>query len=299
MSESSHERIRQSQLAGKWYPEKAAEVKKEILSWEPYISASENKRTIGTRGQNQVMTIVPHAGWFFSGRLAASTLKAALELFGQKGPEAVVILGGHLPKGAPTVSFTEDAWDTPLAPVTLAPNMNAALAKNLGTSVQLVSWEGRTNDNTIEVLLPLIKYYFPHAAILALRAAPDQSALILAKALLQLFKDKKTLYVASTDLTHYGYGYGFAPAGVGAKGEKYREKNDRFFIQAALELNSKELLDLGNYNMAACSAGAASVCSEIAALLGASGVLVDYYSSTDILPGEQSVGYAGILYAED
>lgn len=288
--------LRKAQLAGRWYPDRASEVRREIEGWGPYL-AQGGPECPGAAGADKALCVVPHAGWFFSGKLAAKALKAAGAALGAGGPEAVVVLGGHLPAGSPVIVYPEEGWETPLDPVRLAPELAGELARRAGGGLRFRSWEGPTGDNTVEVELPLLKHYFPEAEVLALRAAPDEGAAVLGRALLELFRDKRTLFVASTDLTHYGEAYGFSPAGPGPAGEKFREENDRRFIEAALALDLRAMLDLGNRRFAACSAGAAAAAAAVASEIKAAGSLVGYYASTDILPGEQSVGYAGIVYA--
>jgi AmmeMemoRadiSam system protein B len=299
MTENKGAKLRRAELAGRWYPNVKTEVLETIGSWGNYFGKDEEQKEFNVKNRDKVLAVVPHAGWYFSGKLAAKTLNIASKLFGKKAPSHVVILGGHLPSNAPTINYLEEAWETPLSPVTLSPNLISLLSEGSGSSIGFKTWQGQTNDNTIEVELPLIKHFFPEAEVLALRVAPDESSISLANALIELLKDKKSLFVASTDLTHYGLSYGFCPAGIGPKGDKFREKNDKAFIDAALSLNTKEILSLGNINHAACSSGAASTVAKIASLIDAKGVLVDYYASSDIMPGEQSVGYAGIVYADN
>jgi AmmeMemoRadiSam system protein B len=165
-----------------------------------------------------------------------------------------------------------------------------------GPQLPFSPWEGPTNDNTVEVELPLVKHYFPDSSLVALRVPPDESASFLGESLSRLGAEGGLLVVASTDLTHYGPAYAFAPAGLGPAGEKFRRQNDEKFIQAALSLDLPEILRLGNHQRAACSAGAAATAAFIARSLGLAGSLVDHYASADILPGDQSVGYAGIVY---
>jgi AmmeMemoRadiSam system protein B len=298
MTEPLRKKLRRAQLSGSWYPGKKSQVLKEIDSWESYLETPELSREFVLRKErDKVLAMVPHAGWFFSGRLAAKTLKAAEELFGEKGPSKVVVLGGHMPPGRPMVNYSEDEWETPLDPAPLTPELNQRLSEITKGSLEFRTWTGDTNDNTIEVELPLVRRFFPEASVMALRVVPDSSSEVLGKALLELFRDEKTLFIASTDLTHYGYAYDFCPAGPGSLGEKYRERNDRNFIEAALALDFEEMLKLGNDSRAACCSGAAGAVASIAKEIKAEGFLLDYYSSTDILPGDQSVGYAGIAYA--
>jgi AmmeMemoRadiSam system protein B len=195
------------------------------------------------------------------------------------------------------VGYPEPLWETPLSPVALSPEYNGMLADK---SLDVRVWAGGTDDNTIEVEMPLVKLFFPESRALALRAAPDPSAMELGEALLGLLSGKRALLLASTDLTHYGEAYGFAPAGPGQAGLEYRERNDRAFIDAALALDSGSILELGNNHRAACSAGAAAAVSRIASELGLKGSLIDYYSSSDVQGGGGgglSVGYAGIIYS--
>lgn len=288
--------LRKAQLAGRWYPAKASEVLSEIRGWDGYQGSS-CAAAIDGPPTDKALCMVPHAGWYFSGRLAARTLESAGALMGPEGPSVVAVLGGHLRPAAKTVSYPEDAWETPLDPVPLAPELAKELSSASDGRLALASWEGPTQDNTVEVELPLVRHFFPRARVLALRAAPDASALALAEALAAALKGERALLVASTDLTHYGAAYGFAPAGPGAAGERFREQNDRAFIDAALAMDPEEMLNLANLRRAACSAGAAAAVARMASDLGCRSRLIDYYASTDILPGDQSVGYAGIVYA--
>ncbi|MDR2349140.1 MAG: AmmeMemoRadiSam system protein B [Deltaproteobacteria bacterium] len=299
MTRDGGEKTRKAPLAGQWYPGSAKGVLDEIEGWKPYFEEEWAQKPAFdfTLARDAVLAVVPHAGWYFSGRLAAKTLKAARDLFGAAGPERAVVLGGHLPERAPVIAYGEDYWETPLDPVTLAPDLNGKLEKTAAKGLSLRTWAGGTDDNTIEVELPLVKHFFPDAKVLALRAVPDESSGILAETLAALFRDEKTLFVASSDLTHYGRNYGFAPAGGGEKGEAFRRKNDLDFMDAALALDTGEILRLGNRGRAACSAGAVGVVAALAKALNAKGFLVDHYSSSDVHPSDNSVGYAGMVFA--
>jgi AmmeMemoRadiSam system protein B len=267
-----------------------------LKDWDPYLKETAGKLEPDPKTRDMVLGVVPHAGWIYSGKLAASVLFKAKEIFGEKGPEQIVILGGHLPEAYPVISYPEELWETPISPLNLSPKMNESLEAS-SPNLPMKLWSGKTNDNTIEVELPLIKLFFPNSTSLALRVAPDYSAIILARALISLFKDKTTLFIASSDLTHYGEAYGFAPAGSGEKGLRYREANDRAFIEASLNLDTGGLIKHANREHSACSAGAVATITQIAADIGARGRLLDYYASSDISSNSSlSVGYAGMLF---
>ena len=280
-------KIRRTQLDGLWYPAKPDEAIAAMDQWRPYVEA-------GPAPQGKTLAvIVPHAGWLFSGKLAAKAVWRAAKSFGPNGPDLIAVLGGHLSAQNPVIAFDDQFWATPLGRFPIEKDLNKRLSGNLSPRV----WFGSTDDNTIEVVLPILMRYFPDAALWPLRAAPNESALALGKVLADLSKERSLLIVASTDLTHYGRAYGFAPAGGGAEGEAYRRDNDLAFISAALEPNPSAMVDIGDKKKAACSAGAAAAAAEAARILGAKAELIDHYSSYDIQPGPQSVGYAGIAYS--
>ncbi|HUL30363.1 MAG TPA: AmmeMemoRadiSam system protein B, partial [Thermodesulfobacteriota bacterium] len=104
--------------------------------------------------------------------------------------------------------------------------------------------------------------------------------------------------IGSTDLTHYGPNYGFLKKGVGpAAVEWVKKENDKGFIDRALSMDAEGLLKHAIENDSACSAGAAVAAMTTCKALGSQkGVLLDYYTSYDIMPDDSFVGYAGIIY---
>jgi AmmeMemoRadiSam system protein B len=106
------------------------------------------------------------------------------------------------------------------------------------------------------------------------------------------------LAIGSTDLTHYGPNYGFLKKGVGPASVAWvKKENDKGFIDRALKMDAEGLLNHALENDSACSAGAAvSAMATCKALGSEKGVLLDYYTSYDIMPDDSFVGYAGILY---
>ncbi|MDR2198234.1 MAG: AmmeMemoRadiSam system protein B [Deltaproteobacteria bacterium] len=288
--------IRRAQLSGAWYPEREADILSLLDGWEPYFK--EKTPPPAPRGgeAERVLAVVPHAGWIYSGKLAALVFRTAGKLFGGRPPELIVVLGGHLPEGFPAVAYGEDLWETPLSPLRLAPELNERLAGAKGVP-PLRLWRGGTDDNTVEVELPLLKRYFPESPVLALRVSPDPGAAELGRALLSLAGEKRTLFAASTDLTHYGPPYGFAPAGKGRAGTEFREKNDRAFIQAVLAADVRGVLELAAEKRAACCGGAVAAVAAIARETGAEPALLDYYASSDVSGDDSvSVGYAGMIF---
>jgi AmmeMemoRadiSam system protein B len=234
--------------------------------------------------------IVPHAGWFFSGSLAARVFYLA-SLAGR--PQVVAVFGGHLGSGSPPLLVTEDAWETPLGQLALATEFYQPLSERVPLQPE------RPGDNTIEIQLPLVKYFFPDAKVLALRAPHSPQAISLGEAVAAVAGELQVSLLAfgSTDLTHYGPNYGWAPKGYGPDAVKWvKEVNDKKLVDLTLAMDAPGLLQAAARDQSACSAGGAAAALAAAKKLGASKThLVDYYTSYDIMPNSSFVGYLGAV----
>jgi AmmeMemoRadiSam system protein B len=276
-------RTRERMLPVGWYPASESACKAEI---HQFIAGTASLPA----GTKVYGGIVPHAGWYFSGKAAARVFYLAAQL---SQPQVVCIFGGHLGGNSPPLLVADDAWETPLGDLPLATEFYAPLAKRLTLR------EEHPGDNTIEVQLPFVKYFFPRARALALRSPQSATALELGQAVAAVAKELNVSILAfgSTDLTHYGPNYGFSPKGYGPEAVKWvKEVNDKRFIDAALKLDGAGMLKTAAENQNACSAGGAAAAVAAAKAQGAGkAALVDYYTSYDIMPGDSFVGYAGIV----
>ena len=276
-------RIRERLLPAGWYPGSAGGCRAEI---EPYVAGvaplPPGARVLGG--------IVPHAGWYFSGKAAARVFYLTAKV---TQPQVVVVFGGHLGGNSPPLLVPDEAWETPLGNLPLATEFYEPLRK------RLTVLEEYPGDNTIEVQLPLVKYFFPNAKVLALRSPHSLKAVELGEAVVAVAQELKVSLLAfgSTDLTHYGPNYGWAPKGRGPEAVKWvKEVNDKRFIDAALKLDSRGMLQAAQEDQSACSAGGAVAAVAAAKKLGArKAILHDYYTSYDVMPNDSFVGYAGIV----
>jgi MEMO1 family protein len=276
-------RIRQRMLPVGWYPATANACKAEI---EKFIAGT----TPLPPGTAVFGGIVPHAGWHFSGKAAAKVFYLAAKT---TQPQVVCIFGGHLGGNSPPLLVAEDTWETPLGDLTLATEFYAPLAKRLNVR------EEYPGDNTIEVQIPFIKYFFPNAKALALRSPHSVTAIELGQAVAAVANELKVsiLTFGSTDLTHYGPNYGWAPMGYGLEAVKWvKEVNDKKFIDQALKLGGTGMLKTAQEDQSACSAGGAVAAVAAAKEEGAAkAILIDYYTSYDVMPNDSFVGYAGMV----
>jgi AmmeMemoRadiSam system protein B len=277
---------RKRSLPRGWYPWDEKDCKKEIDSflegWSPLHLPIK-----GLGG------IIPHAGWYFSGRLSARVF-SSLKSVGKV--ELVVVYGGHLGTEDLPRIVVEGSWETPFGEIEIHTDFVNSLMKRIETREESPS----SGDNTIEVQLAMVKHFFPEAKLLALRSPMSLNAKTLGEAVAEIAKKEgiHIIAIGSTDLTHYGPNYGFLKKGIGPSAVEWvKKENDRGFIDRALRMDPDGLLKHALENDSACSAGAAVSAMTTCKSLGAEkGVLLDYYTSYDILPDESFVGYAGILY---
>ena len=270
-----------------WYPVDKKDCQREIESflegWTP--------STLPTGGD--LGGIVPHAGWYFSGKLAARVFHF---LKSKTRAELIVLYGGHLSSADLPRIVMEKTWETPLGDI----EINIDFAKTLMKRIEVKTESPMSGDNTVEIQLPMVKYFFPDTKLLAIRSPFSLKAKALGEAVAEISKKEgiSVLAIGSTDLTHYGPNYGFMKRGGGPSAVEWvKKENDKGLIDCALRMDTEGLLRHAEENDSACSAGAVAATMTTCKFLGAGkGILIDYYTSYEILPDESFVGYAGIVY---
>jgi AmmeMemoRadiSam system protein B len=275
--------LRAESLPPGWYPRNPDEIRRFLTG----LSG-------GGSGGKALAALSPHAGWYYSGRIAAAAVSAL-----DPETESLVIFGGHLPRGMSPLFAEEDGVRTPLGPVAIDGELRDAVRK------EIPGGEDRFRDNTVEVLLPMVRFYLPRTKILWLRLPAEESSFeagrIVAGVLGSL--GRRGAVLGSTDLTHYGENYGFTPQGRGLDALKWvREVNDRGFIEAVEAGDPPAVLSHAERNGSACSAGAVlGVLGYAGAVKAGPARLLQYGTSADVhgTPAsgdevESFVGYAAL-----
>lgn len=140
--------------------------------------------------------IVPHAGYVYSGPIAASAY--ALLKDGPR-PRRVLLLGpAHTVPLAGMALPDAGAMATPLGPVPLDEDGAQVLAEQRG-----VGWSelAHRREHSLEVQLPFLQQVlgdFKVVPVVVGRATPDDVALVI-----DSLADRDTLVVVSSDLSHY------------------------------------------------------------------------------------------------
>ncbi|MHC5157383.1 MAG: AmmeMemoRadiSam system protein B [Planctomycetota bacterium] len=249
-----------------------------------------------------VAAIVPHAGWVFSGELAATAFKA-IQQANQHVDTFVIFGAAHRYFGGGAVVYDSGAWETPLGQI----EIDTELASLIVDKGAIADPNAHRGEHSIEVQVPFIQHLFPNAKIVPIIvpvADFDHKFGTHVGQLIHKHKDKKVVCIASTDLTHYGPRYGFCPEGTGEAALKWaREVNDMEFIDLALRMEADRLLEVALEKGNACGpAAVATVVATAKAMGRICGILLGHTTSSDIMlqkfnqSSEESVGYAAIVF---
>ena len=281
-------KVRRSMFAGSWYPSSASDCEREITG---FLAEGKN---IKPTDRKLVGGIVPHAGWYYSGSIACNVISS---LKRDDTPDVIVVFGMHLHPNSDCYLMAAGAWETPFGEIPVAEGLAAELAKKFPFSLETP--DRFTQDNTVELQLPFIKYFFKDAKIIAMGVPPNLNSLKIGKAAIEIAKlmGLTVKVIGSTDLTHYGSNYGFTSKGSGRKAVDWvRTDNDRRVIEAMLALDPVKVIDEALASRNACCAGAAATAIEAAKLLGADQAdEIAYATSYDKSPGDSFVGYVGVV----
>tara|TARA_Y100001934_G_scaffold132029_1_gene160106 strand:- start:454 stop:1308 length:855 start_codon:yes stop_codon:yes gene_type:complete len=283
--------IRRAYLAGKWYPGDALECSDSIRSYAALSEAIDGFWRAA---------VVPHAGWYYSGKAMARAYSSLAAR--RRETELIVVFGAHRGPKEPHTVFLEEGWQTPLGVAQIDRELSKIILNEL--DLQEEPCQPAHPDNAVEVQLPFLRYYFPHAAIVVLGVAPSQNAIELGYRVGELCRDsnRDAVFIGSTDLTHYGPGYGFIPQGAGEQARRWvRDENDRGFLDFLIQLNFSQAIEHACDFRSACCPGAAvaafaarqsfeEVDSELKPQIAM------HYLSYELCPSSNFVGYGSLMF---
>jgi MEMO1 family protein len=183
--------IRPPAVAGSFYPLAPAELRRDV---ENYLSQVES---ISADSLPKVL-IVPHAGYIYSGPIAASAY-ARISALGDRVTRVVLLGPAHRVRLHGMALPAASEFQTPLG--TIAIDHAAAAAINALPQV-MVSDEAHALEHSLEVQLPFLQHVLGEFKLIPLAVGdtpPEQVAQVLDK----LWGHRETLIVISSDLSHY------------------------------------------------------------------------------------------------
>jgi hypothetical protein len=231
--------------------------------------------------------IVPHAGYEYSGPVAAHVYRA---IASDGFPETFIIIGGdHV--GFPEAVITTEDFQTVLG----IAKVNRRLAEKIGLKENC---DVHSDEHAIGMQLPFLLHisrsfqfvpvYVPSSDPAVARDAGEK----IAKAV----RGKDVVLIASTDFTHAGPSYGDPPP-PGMSVKEYIEKQDALAINEILQLSPERLWrTVREHNISMCGLGAVSCLLHALKGRVKNARLLKHASSYDVSPAPDAVGYAAIVF---
>ena len=191
--------VRPATQANRFYTGNAQELREEVDSL--LVLHSGDKKY-----QNVAALIVPHAGYYFSGNVAASAYMAIDQ---QKQYKRIFLLGPshHEWLDGASVNTEADLYATPLGNVKVDHETTIKLTTNYTNSDSVFRYrpEAHDREHCLEVQLPFLQRYFkevPPIVPIVISTNDYNKLKRIAAALKPYFTDEN-LFVISSDFSHY------------------------------------------------------------------------------------------------
>ncbi|MEM1506845.1 MAG: AmmeMemoRadiSam system protein B [Candidatus Bathyarchaeia archaeon] len=280
-------KIRYAKYAGSFYAGSKTSLSRQIEECFTHRFGPGKVPAVAEKGpRNIVGLICPHAGYMYSGPVAANAYYR-LALDGKV--DVFVILGpNHQGIGSGVAIMDQGVWRTPLGDV----EVDSDLAKEVLRQSDIIDVDDSAHayEHSIEVQLPFLQYIYGLAG-LSFKFVPIcflmqdlETGREVGRALAKAIQNRNAAIIASTDWTHY---------------EPHRQayEKDMEAIKAVIQLNEELFYSiLESRNITACGYGPVVALVSAAKEVGAkSAELLSYKTSGDIT-GDKSavVGYAAI-----
>jgi len=271
------EEVRPPAVAGAFYTSNPEDLSAQI---KDFISKVPTKTLPG----KIIALIAPHAGYMYSGQVAAYGYKL---IEGKSFDAVIVIAPSHRVAFNGSSVYAQGAYQIPLGLIPVDTELTQQLIKQ-DVSISYVR-QAHTQEHSLEVQLPFLKSLLGDFRLIPIVMGPyyDFAACeSLSESIYKVVKDKNVLIVASSDLSHY-HPYNTAV------------KLDKIVIDHVKNFDAKALFqDTSSGRCEACGAGPIITTMLLAKKLGANKSEVLYYANSGDVTGDKSgvVGYMSAVF---
>jgi AmmeMemoRadiSam system protein B len=267
--------VRPSPIAGKWYEGNPQALARTV---DQYLDDAELPELNG----EVIAVVAPHAGHIYSGPVAGY----AFAVLRGRSPDLVAVVAPmHHPYLEPLLTTHHDAYRTPLGDIPVDQEalreLDVILNSELGFGLSAVK---RDPEHSLEIELPFLQRTLASdwkLLPIMVRAREPYVSEKLGRALAQVLRDKDTVMVASTDLSHF-----------------YSQQTALVYDQSMLKqlesFNPNGAFDLERIGKGfACGLGAVAAVMWAARELGADKVKILQHATSGDVTGDYSsvVGY--------
>ena len=218
-------KVREPVASGTFYASTPGELEQQIEWCYKHELGPGGLPQVNRKGPREIVAlVVPHAGYIYSGPVAAHAYK---ELANDGVFHTAIILGpNHTGYGSPVSLWTKRAWKTPLGEV----KINEELAHKLVGGVIEADEAAHMNEHSVEVQVPWLQHLYKELKIvpITMLAQDIETARMVGKAISKL--GDNIVIIASSDFTHY-------------EPHSTATEKDRSVIEAITELDEEKLYE--------------------------------------------------------
>jgi AmmeMemoRadiSam system protein B/AmmeMemoRadiSam system protein A len=285
-------RTRPPALAGTWYPEDRAR----LVSGAHFLMRIADAPSLPAK---PAALVVPHAGWSYSGVAAGAAFRA---LKPGDFERVVVVAPSHHAAFQGYALDDATAYRTPLGDIPLCDGVLGVLQ---GSDARVVAGAG-DREHAVEIELPFLQAALGRFCLVPVLVGDTDEVVerTFAERLAKL-DDGRTLFVFSSDFSHYGPRFDYQPFGTLSPGvrAKVREMNDRAAtLLAGVDAKGyrSHLRETGN---TICGRNGLATMLELLPRIAPRprGVTLAHYASGDIpgLQDDSSVSYVAQAYLRE
>lgn len=250
------------------------------------LPANEQKK-----GRKIIGIIVPHAGFMYSGPVAAHSY---LQLSFEKAPRTIIILGpNHKGLGGGVSLMSSGQWQTPLGAIEIDQSIANEIIAHDEKRILRDDFQAHLFEHSIEVQLPFLQFIYPTSEFKIIPISITNQQPVSMKYLAGIIyetmiedKYQNFLLIASSDFNHY-------------EDQESTKHKDSESIKQIINMENELFYKTIRKNDASiCGPGPISVVMEICKRLGVNkGKLLKYATSGDVSGMyDQVVGYASIIF---
>ncbi len=264
--------MRQTAVAGQFYPRNPKDLKREL-------SRCFKDKDIQPR--EIVGAVVPHAGYIYSGEVAAHVYALLPEA------DTYVFFGPNHTGYGSAVALSQDTWETPLGKV----ETDRELGKLLAGSIIDYDETAHRFEHSIEVQIPFLQHRFAEGfriLPICMGLQDEETSIEVGLEVARAVKasGKKAVFIASSDFTHY-------------QSAERASDNDHYLMDPVLRMDIPEFYRRREErNITACGFGPIAATMTASKELGAGKARLLKYATSGDVTGERSqvVGYAAIVF---
>ena len=273
--------VRRPYVAGSFYPREPQRLRRDIENCFKHPLGPGTIPLKGVKPRTIIGIVCPHAGYIYSGPVAAHSYRALSE---EKAPETAIILcPNHTGLGSAVSLMGEGSWETPLGRLKIDSDLSNAIFKASG--IIDIDESAHVYEHSIEVQLPFLQYLYGSSISIVpicMGFQDLETSRNIGEAVAKAVVERNVVVIASTDMTHQ-------------EPQQSATRKDKLVLDAIEAMDEEQVQGVVQTNhITMCGYGPVSATLVASKRLGANRAeILSYHTSGDITGDWGAVvGYA-------